>query len=565
MNYTIHTLQQGSAEWHAHRNGCYNGSDLSAAMGISSYKSRTDIVRQIATGEQQEIDAATQRRFDDGHRFEALARPLAEEIIGAFLYPITVSTHVDGLNRPLSSSLDGATDADVPTNFEHKGLNARLAEYLAREEIPEEYWPQMEQGMLINGAERTLFMASLWNENDELIEGMHCWYESRPELRAKIVPTWKQIEADVFGYVPQEVVPAAVAEPQQALPAVFANVQGSIEVRDNLAVFGDALRAYIDRLNMQPETDQDFANLDASAKLLRETQERIKSAKDGALGQIASIDTMKRIADQLEELARTTAISIENLVKAEKQNRKNAIIRKGQDALRAHIDSLNTKIGKPYMPEVAADFVGAGRGLKTMTSLQNAINTELARAKIEADQVASRIEANLKTLRDLAKDHTGLFADAAQLVLKDTDAVEAIVKSRIADAKAAEEKRLEAERERIHQEEEARAAAKVESKTPAAQIGAGSGDSSATAPSLAQVLHTAAPTEIANGKRMKLGEINALLYPLSVSAEVLKHIGFEPEIEKNAKLYRAHDFQAICSALVQHIINAANSKVKNVA
>ena len=126
MTHTIHDLQQGTSQWFSHRAGCNNASDRASALGLSSYKKRTELVREIATGITKEIDDATQRRFDDGHRYEALARPLAEAIIGEDLYPMTVSVSIEGLRRPLSASLDGAT-ADDSTNFEHKSLNADLA------------------------------------------------------------------------------------------------------------------------------------------------------------------------------------------------------------------------------------------------------------------------------------------------------------------------------------------------------------------------------------------------------------------------------------------------------
>ena len=80
-----------------------------------------------------------------------------------------------------------------------------------------------------------------------------------------------------------------------------------------------------------------------------------------------------------------------------------------------------------------------------------------ANAKIFANEVADKIEANLKYLREHAKDHTALFPDTAQIVLKAPDDLQALATSRIAQHKAAEQKRLDDERERIRAEEQARA------------------------------------------------------------------------------------------------------------
>ena len=114
-----HNLVQGSIEWLAHRRQYFNASDAPAMMGVSSYKTRNELLHELHTGMTPSVDAATQRRFEDGHRFEALARPLAEKIIGQDLYPV-VGTIVN-----LSASFDGLT-IDKSVAWEHKTMNAEL-------------------------------------------------------------------------------------------------------------------------------------------------------------------------------------------------------------------------------------------------------------------------------------------------------------------------------------------------------------------------------------------------------------------------------------------------------
>src|SRR3990167_1440653 len=109
-------LIQGTPEWHKHRATHFNASDAPAMLGISRYKSRSQLIKELATGIVPEVDEATQRRFADGHRFEALARPLAEEIIGDELSPVT------GTNGKYSASFDGITFGGTVI-FEHKTLN----------------------------------------------------------------------------------------------------------------------------------------------------------------------------------------------------------------------------------------------------------------------------------------------------------------------------------------------------------------------------------------------------------------------------------------------------------
>ncbi len=43
-------LQQGTREWHAHRAQHFNASDAPAMLGVSPYKSRAQLIRELATG-----------------------------------------------------------------------------------------------------------------------------------------------------------------------------------------------------------------------------------------------------------------------------------------------------------------------------------------------------------------------------------------------------------------------------------------------------------------------------------------------------------------------------------
>ncbi len=65
MNINAYIVKhaQGSNAWEKHRNGALNGSELTVAMGISSYKSRADLVAEYATGIRPEFDEITRAFF----------------------------------------------------------------------------------------------------------------------------------------------------------------------------------------------------------------------------------------------------------------------------------------------------------------------------------------------------------------------------------------------------------------------------------------------------------------------------------------------------------------------
>ena len=412
-------------------------------------------------------------------------------------------------------------------------------------------------------------------------------------------------------YVPPEPKPApVVAEPMESLPAVSMRLDGKLAVVSNLPDFATALRAFIERIPAKPDTDQDFANAEAACKSLKRAEDALTAGEDAALGEMVDFEAMRRQVRDLKDLARATRLATEKLVTARKEQIRGEIVAGGIAALRDHIASLNTRLGKPYMPQVPADFGGVVKGKRTVDSLRGAVNDELARCKIAANEVADRIQANLNALRELASAHAFLFADTATIVLKQPDDLTILVKSRIAEHEAAEAARLEAERERIRFEElaklqretAAQARAELDRQRAAeesaenernqalalanqAPIATISGADFAPATTALQAreyeqnqavaltqqaqaaietvappadnvvpMHAApAPVERTGTPTLKLGQIAERL-GFTLTADFLKGLGFEPAAtDRASKLYFEADFPMILTALVRHI------------
>src|SRR5690606_4297616 len=124
-------------------------SEAADMLGMNLYKSRDALIREKATGITEDVNDFTQSLYDEGHRVEAAARPIAKKIIGEHLFQPTISLAIEGLL--LSASIDGLT-IDDEIAFEHKKKNARLEEFLSRNEIPPESQPQLEQICMCSGA-----------------------------------------------------------------------------------------------------------------------------------------------------------------------------------------------------------------------------------------------------------------------------------------------------------------------------------------------------------------------------------------------------------------------------
>jgi putative phage-type endonuclease len=454
MSMQTVSLVQGSPEWHAHRAHHFNASDAPAMMGCSSYKSRSQLIKELATGLTGEVDPATQRRFDDGHRFEALARPLAEEIISEPLSPCV------GVNGMWSASFDGLTFMHDAA-FEHKTLNNTLREVMLEgctgADLPLMYQVQMEHQAMVSGCKRILFMTSEWGPGGDLIEMRYCWYTPNPDLRAKIKEGWLQLAKEVEAYDPTAERPApAVAAPVESLPAVVVQVNGALTVGGNLDAFGDALRQFIARIPAKPATDQEFADAEAAAKALKKAEEALAAAEDGALAQISDVELMRRTVADLKNLARTTRLATEKLVAAEKEARRTEIVTGAQAQLDQHVQALNQRLGANWLPRIAGGFAETIKGLKSLDSMRDKVAVALTNAKHDANQQAYRLEVNREHLVQEDGDWIALFADFSTVGAKAEEDFQALASLRIGNHKQAEAARLDKERERIRAEEAAR-------------------------------------------------------------------------------------------------------------
>jgi len=531
-------LIQGSPEWLTHRQQHWNASDAPAMLDCSPYTTRDQLLHRLHTGIAPDVDAATQRRFDDGHRFEALARPLAEAIVGEDLYAVT------GTNGKLSASFDGLTIME-DAGFEHKSLNDSLRyspwDQGNGDHLPLHYRVQMEHQLLVSGAKCILFMATRWDDDGYLLEERHCWYASDPALSAQIVAGWDQFERDLAAYVPAttEVKPTGRAPDQ--LPALLVQVTGMVTA-SNLAEFKTVALGAIASVNRDLQTDQDFADAEKSVKWCAEIESRIEAAKDHAMSQTSSIDELFRALTEISDEAKRVRLDLAKLVKARKDAIKGEIVAGGVAAFAAHVRDLNAAMPAAYMPQVSTDFGGCIKNLRTVDSIRNAVNSELARAKIAAGEIATRIHVNLAALKA-----SGLnLPDTASLVLKQPDDLAAVLAQRVAVAKEAGE----AQRARILAQEQARleavSVAHIRAKLAANPI-----------PEAAPIVELAPIAD--NGPRLTLEQINKRLSPVLIGVAGLSQLGFEPVMQaKDSCLYRACDFPEIAQAIAQHVTAAAS-------
>jgi len=612
IHRTIHNLLPGTPEWHTFRVDHYGASEAPAMIGCSPYKTRSELIRERATGIKPDVDAFTQKRFDDGHKYEALARPLAEAIIGMDLYPVTASL------GKMSASFDGLSMCETVV-WEHKTLNDQIRACETAADLPLVYRVQMEQQVGIVSAEKALFSATRWDDAGNLLEEKHLWYTPDLALRAQIITGWEQFEVDVANYAPQEIIEPAKAAPLADLPVVTVQVRGELAMC-NLDAVTPLFDKFLAEAKIELITDDDFALAAEQAKTGRTAAKQCKLTAKAVVDQMQSIAAVTRTLEDYATKFDAMALIQEKAVKEQKDARRAAAKLERDRAYADYIATLEAGIapirlvlsdaGKPQ-------FTEAMKNQRTLSSLYNKLDTELSRAKIAASQAAADISAKLSWFNANVGEHRGLFADLQQIIGKAAEDFQLVVNTRIEKHQAEQAAKAEAMRAQIAAQERAKAEAAAAEKLAAerkadadraaaehaerdraaaeskrqmeerpAQITANRqtaalaeqghltdlADAQSPAEELALVKAlpdgaelSPAATELYSREgednfarahippSLKLGDINERL-GFTMTADFLATLGFvHTKTDKPGKLYHEVDFKSMCAALCRHI------------
>ena len=453
----IHTEQQGSPEWLALRGRFFTASEAPAMMGVSKYQSRTELLALKNTGIAPEVSASTQYIFDKGHAAEAAARVILESAIDEDLFPVV------GSEGELLASMDGM-DMMESVLFEHKLWSEPLAAQVRAGDLEAHYYWQLEQQLLVSGAEKVIFVCSDGTtDNWAQLE-----YRAVPGRAAQLLAGWAQFKLDLAAFVPAAAVEVVTGTAPDALPALRIELTGMVTA-SNLQVFESSAMAVIGAVKTNLQTDQDFADAKKAVVWCGDVEKAVAEAKKQALSQTESIEVLFKAMDRVSAFARETRLKVDKMVKAQELSIKVEIKQAAETAFANHCATINARLGRVTLPAIAADFAGAMKNKRNLASIRDAVDSELARVKIEANAIAEVIDANLATLRELAANHVFLFRDAQQIVTKANDDFVLLVRARIAEHDAEvkrladqkiEDNRLENERvEALRIAEDARIAA----------------------------------------------------------------------------------------------------------
>lgn len=595
-----HDLVQGSPAWEAFRLQHWGASEAAALLGLSKNMTRTEVLQAKHTGIAREFTDFVQKRvLDKGHEVEARARPIIEAQLGEDLYPVTCS------RGRVSASCDGI-DLGDDTAIEHKQWAEELAASVAAGVVPDEHMPQCQQILMVTGARRVLFVVSNGTA-EKMVQAEvlpdSAWWE-------RIAAAAEQADRDLAVFVPLAAQPPKpTGRAPDSLPALRIELTGAV-MASNLAEFKATALGAIRSVNRELATDQHFADAEQAVKWCGEIESRIKAAKDHALSQTATIDELFRTLDDVSTEARKVRLDLEKLVERRKVEIKGELVAAARSAYERHVAALKQDTGDAWINLLQPDFGGAIKGKRSFDGMRDALDTAVANAKIAADESARKIRAALAAFAEAAAGHEHLFADRLSFITKAPEDVRLLVRARITEHQAAEQRRAdelaEKAREKIRAEEaeKADAAARArfaaeqaetarvtarlqreqqekdvadarqrEAVAPTAPAGAVfartfPGDSlrflkvEPPAPAVVQmpVRAAAAPS---GPPTLRLGDIQKHLAPFSVTAEGLRQLGFEPSGRQGAAvLYRNNELDYVLTAAIQHLMKAREQLAK---
>lgn len=455
---------QGTEAWKELRKDFFTASEAPMMMGAHKNISRNQLL-DAKKGWTTIVDDFLQSLFDKGHATEEAARPLAAVDVGEDLFPVTGSLEVEGLD--LLASYDGLTMFD-DVCFEHKLFNKTLAENVLNNLLEPHYYWQAEQQLLVSGADKCYFVTSDGTKDN----WQSMYYVSVPERREELIKGWKQFAIDLENHelkAKTEKVKASqlikrTEVEAQLIPTLDVKVTTLIN-KSNLQNFAEKVSEFINSINTTPETDSQFGEAEQQVKYLRSVEKKIGDVEKSVDAGAQDIDSLRETLKAIKKSLSTTRLEIDKKVKARKEELRNEIYKNAEQEVTKAQLSAEQKVNAK-LPEIYFDAWNAMKGKRTIESIQDAADTEVAQSKIQITEFVEVAQANMLVIAD-NREFDFLFNDWAQIAFKPTEDFKTLVTARVATYQAEQKAKEEAERERIRQEEQAKLQREAEAKARA--------------------------------------------------------------------------------------------------
>jgi len=448
------SLEQGTLEWKLSRHSHFTATEAAVILGAGKYKTRKQLLDEKSVEfKEAVIPKSKQILFDKGHKAEDAARnTLSIETMDDYLPCVGVRYDIEGLR--LMASFDGISD-DNDHEFEHKLWNETLAENVRNETLePSHYW-QLEHQLLVSEHEYVLFVVSDGTAEKRVMMK----YFSVPERREELINAWLLFEKDLENHVIEAKQETVVADKKE-LPSIHCKVEGT-NIISNLPDYLTQIKDLaIVEMKRDLQSDSDFAEKDQLNKAVKKTREELKQRVADIKTSFVSYAEFEGLAADIDSVLQKMYAHGEKQVKQAKEDKKNNLKNTAQQKIDNCVFECDREIGAQFgigrIININPDFDLAMKNKRTITSIEDALDTVVNEWKIKLTEATKLIAPNFELLEKRANDYKFLFNDAFELLNQPYEAFKAIVTTRINDHKKAEEKKLlsETAREKLLLEQE---------------------------------------------------------------------------------------------------------------
>lgn len=224
---------------------------------------------------------------------------------------------------------------------------------------------------------------------------------------------------------------------ETTLPQLVLEVSGQV-VSTNLDAFKASAMDFIDGINTDLRTDDDFIEAESAVKVCKETEDRIDEAKAAAISRMATVDELFKVVDEIREEIRAKRLVLERTVKSRKEQVRTEIVEEAYKGLLDHCERTFDATGF-RMGVIRTPLIEAMRGKKTVRTCREAVEQTASTIRENITTQATNLSINRKSLKsDDGFDRIFLFPDFDEVGLYDPAVFSRLADERIAAHEAAE-------------------------------------------------------------------------------------------------------------------------------
>lgn len=238
------------------------------------------------------------------------------------------------------------------------------------------------------------------------------------------------------------------------------HISGEMAVKSNIHDYHLQLKEALAGINMELVTDSDFAEAELTIKSCDLIETQIANKRQDALMKNKVLAEIVTISEIMQEEVRQVRLSLNKLVKTEKENRKTAIVNNGRKSLIGLAEKSPVKHG--FSIDFAA-IQNAVKGKRSLSAMEEAVNQVVEQERERLEILERLFSENMSIIETYELEHIGLAPDKKTLALNPSEIIETEMTNRILKRKIAAQEKAEAERKA--KEEQERIAKELEEKS----------------------------------------------------------------------------------------------------